>query len=94
MLLYAHFEQLTRSRQADLWLEAKHARLVASVAPVVPSPGTRLTNLLRRLGGATRWDRSVALDRQPNAAHPTGFIWRPSDSPVPPMRGYPWGPPI
>ena len=91
---YLHFEELARSRQADLWREAEHARLVAAAAPRAPARGGRLMNLVRRLSGIAAPAASAAWRSRTTGLKPAVPDWDPCDSPVPPVQRYPWGPPV
>jgi hypothetical protein len=90
-LLYLHLLELTRSRQADLWREAEHARLVASAAARAPARGACLINLVRRLSGVAA---SVVLRSRTRGLEPAVPNWDPCQGAVPPVQRYPWGPPL
>ena len=93
-MLYLDLEELTRSRQADLWREAEHARLVASAALRAPARGGYLMNLVRRLSRLAAPAASVALRSRTIGLKPAVPNWDPCQSPVPPVQRYPWGPPV
>jgi hypothetical protein len=93
-LLYLHLVELARSRQADLWREAEHARLVKSAPLGAPARGRCLMSLLRWLSGVAASAASVVLRSRTTGLEPAVSNWDPCHSPVPPVQRYPWGPPV
>jgi hypothetical protein len=93
-LLYLHLVELARSRQADLWREAEHARLVASATSGAPARDGCLMNLVRRLSGVAAPVASVVLRSRTTGLEPAVSNWDPCHSSVPPVQRYPWGPPV
>jgi hypothetical protein len=94
MLPFLQLEELTRSRRADLRLEAERGRPAASAAGSVTRFAGCLTHRARQLRAAVA--AAVAGFSHGRRPCPTRRLptWQPRDNPVPPVQRYPWGPPV